>query len=125
VICALDVILIYDRTTNPAKWKMAVCVQPDCLIFLRINSSSRWKPAVPLNKEPHHPKLDHDSFIECNLPLELTEYEVEQSLKTRGVLFRLHGSLTGEINAEIQNNTSINEDDKKAIAIALIGGKAP
>ena len=97
VIKALEVIWIFDKAIHPKKWKMAVCIQPDCLLFFRINSSDRWKPALGLEREPHHTFLAHDSFIECNLPFKLTEYEVEQSLKARGVVGTIHPSLAPAI----------------------------
>lgn len=102
---------------------MAVCIQPDCLLFFRINSSDRWKPAVAIGREPHHTFLHHDSFIECHLPFELTEYDVEQALKIRGIVGRIHADLAPVIFAEVRKNAVISAEDRKAIGIALVGTK--
>lgn len=123
MINILEVILIFDKLIHPNKWKMAVCIQPDCLFFFRINSSDRWMPAIKLERDPHHIFLDHDSFLECNLPFELTEYEVEQSLKSRGVLGTLHPSLAPAIYELVKSNPVISADDKAAMGLALVGAK--
>jgi hypothetical protein len=123
VINALEVIWIFDKAIHPSKWKMAVCIQADCLLFFRINSSDRWKPALRLDREPNHTFLDHDSFLECKLPFELTEYEVEQSIKTRGIVGKIHLSIAPLIYACVKSNAAISEDDKKAIGLALVGSK--
>ncbi|HEY7643681.1 MAG TPA: hypothetical protein VH858_01455 [Hyphomicrobiales bacterium] len=115
--------MIFDRFIHPNKWKMAACIQPDCLFFFRINSSDRWLPAIKLERDPHHAFLDHDSFLECSLPFELTEYEVEQSLKRRGVLGTLHQSLAPAIYELVKNNPVISADDKAAIGLALVGAR--
>jgi hypothetical protein len=100
------------------------CIQPDCLLFFRINSSDRWKPALGLEREPHHTFLAHNSFIECNLPFELTEYEVEQSLKARGVVGTIHHSLAPAIYAQVRQNAAISAEDRKAIGLTLVGAKS-
>ena len=123
MIKALEVIWIFDKAIHPNKWKMAACIQPDCLLFFRINSSDRWKPAIALEREPHHTFLAHDSFLECNLPFELTEYEVEQALKTKGAVGSIHHSLASAIYAQVSHNAAISRDDCNAIGLALASCK--
>jgi hypothetical protein len=102
---------------------MAACIQPDCLLFFRINSSDRWKPAISLERDPYHTFLAYDSFLECNLPFELTEYEVEQALKTKGVIGSIHPSVASAIYAQVKQNAAISPDDRRAIGLALAGFK--
>ena len=123
MINALEVIWIFDKAIHPSKWKMAACIQPDCLLFFRINSSDRWKPALQIDREPNHKFLDHDSFLECETPFELTEYEVEQALDGRGIIGKIHPNLAPSIYALVRGNIAISEEDKKAIGLALIGRK--
>ena len=100
------------------------CAEPDCLFFFRINSLDHWEPAVKIEKEPHHSFLKYDSYIECNLPQEITDYELEQSLKSpRGIIGRVHGSLAPLIYAAVKANEAISGEDKKAIGLALVGEK--
>jgi hypothetical protein len=123
VIAALDVIWIYDQNIDPKKWKMAVIIEPDCLFYFRINSRDHWKPCIPLGRDPHHLFLDHDSYLECNLPQELTEFDVEEAFNKKGVIGRVHGSLARLIYELVKVNTRISAADKKAIGIALVGLK--
>jgi hypothetical protein len=72
--------------------------------------------------EPHHTKfLRYDSFIECKLPISITEYDLEQSIKSRGIIGTVHQSLASAIYAEVKINEAISADDKKAIGLALVG----
>jgi hypothetical protein len=123
VIKTPEVIWIYDKNINPNDWKMFVCVEPDCLFFFRINSIDHWKPAVRIEKEPHHAFLKYDSYVECNLPQEITEYDLEQSLKSRGVIGRVHRNLAPSIYATVKDNVAISVEDKRAIGLALVGEK--
>lgn len=78
----LEVIWVFDRLTEPQKWKMMVCLSWDHGWFLRINTSAKFRPCVPIS-QALNPWLGHDSHVECNL-LILDEYEVEESLKKPG-----------------------------------------
>jgi hypothetical protein len=118
VINTLDVIWNYDTEIHPSKWKMVACIQPDCGYFFRINTRP-WPPAIKLEKTPHHEFLKWDSYLECNRPLELDEYTIEQSIKRTGVIGRIHASLATGILAEVRTNITISLDDKSAIGIAL------
>lgn len=123
MLCALDVIWIYDQFIDPKDWKMAVIIEPDCLFYFRINSSDRWKPCIKLEREPNHTFLRYDSFLECKLPYELTEFDVEEALKKQGVIGRVHVSLAEQIYKLVKANPVISQDDKKAIGMALVGSK--
>lgn len=102
---------------------MAVIIEPDCLFYFRINSEDRFKPCIPLQREPHHTFLKHDSYLECNLPQELTEFEVEQALHKQGVIGKIHASLATQIYELVKDNPVINKDDKRVIGTALVGSK--
>ena len=121
MIKTLDVIWIHDQYIHPKDWKMAVIVEPDCLFYFRFNSSDRWQPAVKVDREPHHTFLKHNSFLQCDLANELTEFDVEQALNAEGVIGTLHSSLVEQVYALVKANPKINNIDKKAIGLALVG----
>lgn len=102
---------------------MAAIIEPDCLFYFRINSRDHWKPALKLDRDPHHNFLKYDSYLECNLPQEMTEYDVEQALKKDGVIGKIHPSLAAPIYESVKANSAISENDKKVIGMALVGSR--
>ena len=118
MIRTLEVIWIFDTRISPQDWKMAVCIQPDCGFFFRINTRP-WKPAIKIEREPHRLWLKYDSYLECSIPFDLDDYAIEQAIKKDGILGRVHSSLAPLIYAEVQVNETLAADDKAAIALAL------
>ena len=118
MISILDVIWNFDTEIRPNKWKMLVCIQPDCGYFFRINSRP-WQPALKIEKCPHHEFLKWDSYLECKTPLELDEFTIEQSINSKGIVGRIHKSLAPEIFSEVKNSITISLNDQNAIGIAL------
>jgi hypothetical protein len=81
VLERFEVIWVFDRSIEPPKPKMIVCLSYEKGWFMRINSSARFRPCVPISVVMN-PWLDHDSHVECVL-LEFDEYEIEESMKNR------------------------------------------
>lgn len=108
-----DVIWVYDRTTNPQKWKMYVCLSNEDGWFLRINSRDSFKPCVSALKADHK-WLDHDSYVECSL-LMLDEFEVEDALRRDGVVGILSHDLKGAILEHLNSAKYIRDDDKERL----------
>lgn len=123
MVKTLDVIWIHDQYIHPKDRKMAVIVEPDCLFYFRFNSSDRWQPALLVEKEPHHRFLKYDSFLQCDLANELTEFDVEQALNAEGVIGTVHASFAEPIYALVKANPKIANVDKRAIGLALVGAK--
>ena len=109
-----DVIWVFDRTTNPPKSKMMVCLSFDDGWFLRINTN-KFRPAVAVDKT-RNPWLDHDSHVECNL-LILDEFLVEESLRDQpDPLGKLHRDHFGAIVKAIMGLRFVRFADKQRIA---------
>ncbi|WP_188914110.1 hypothetical protein [Salinarimonas ramus] len=103
---------------RPPKPKMVACVEPTLGLFYRINTK-RWPPAVKLVRDPLHPFLDHDSYLECGDPLELDDYIVDASLRRNGVVGEVHRSLSNEIVGLLALATTLREGDRRKIIEAL------
>lgn len=113
-----DVIWVFDRTTDPPKPKMMVCLSSEDGWFLRVNSSGRFRPAVPIDKG-RNPWLDHDSHVECNLLL-LDDFEVQDSLQNpRNPVGQLHHDHFAAIVKEIMGLRFVTLADKQRIAALM------
>ena len=88
----LDVIWIHDDLIAPPGPKMVVCVEPFMPFYFRINSNDNWRPCVPITRDPDHPFLKWDSFIECTI-LDFDDYIIKQALRNGGVIGKVSGSL--------------------------------
>ena len=113
-----DVILIPDETVRPPKPKFVMCVEPQEGWFYRINTKP-WRPAVPLLRLPHHPFLDHDSFIECGDPLMLDDYIVDEALRVHGVIGLIDSSLCPAIICALDKASYLRDTDRELIRAAL------
>lgn len=113
-----QVLWVFDRTTEPQKFKMMVCISAADGWFLRINSSGKFRPAVPIDVG-RNPWLHHDSHVECNL-LMLDEFEIEDSLRNdRNPCGQLHRDHFPAIVKAIFGLQFIRLADKQAIAAFL------
>jgi hypothetical protein len=120
---ALDVIMIFDRSINPANWKRVVCICPNEGLFYRINSYDDYPIGVFLPKDPNHTAfLRWDSYIECGkYPLELDDYTISKALEANKgqVLGRVNSIHAPEIYAAVQLQKTISRDIKALIKSAL------
>lgn len=114
----LDVICIFDGTLENAKAKLVVCIAPVEGFFFRINTKP-WPIPVCVLKLPDHNFLDHDSFIECNGPLELDEYTIQDGLNRHGLIGTFDKKIVPQILDAINKNGRISEADKKIVRAAL------
>jgi hypothetical protein len=117
VITALDVILVFDGTIHPPGWKMIVCVCPVNGFYFRINSKP-WPEAVVI-RLPDHRFLTHDSHIECNGPLDMDDFSIQESIAAKGIIGRIDVKVVPEIVAAVDRCRSISPVDKDIIFSAL------
>src|SRR5262249_52216889 len=103
---------------------MVVCVEATLGFFFRINTRANWQQSLSLEKEPDHPFLDHDSYLECGDPLELDDYVVKQSLDDRGVIGTVSQALIPDILKAVRTAARMSEKDKRTIAMFLDPGGA-
>jgi len=92
---------------------MYVCLDFDEGWFLRINSKDHFKPCVPITKK-QHPWLDHDSYVECTF-LMLDEYEVEESIRSEGVVGQVSHDLKSVVLGHLSAAPYIRDDDKRRL----------
>lgn len=114
---ALDVIWIPDDQIKPPGPKMVVCVEPFLGFYFRINSHRDWEPCVPILKEPDHPFLKWDSFIECRI-LDPDDYIISQSLRQNGPIGRV-SPLLCEAILQAVGGSSHSRMDRNAIRAVL------
>ena len=117
---ALDVIWINDDCITPPGPKMVVCVEPSLGYFFRINTEENWQTPVLLAKPPND-FLQHSSYLECGLPLELDDYVIEQCMPPygRGVIGRVDKSCVAAIVAAVENEKLLSAEEKAAITLAI------
>ncbi|MCS6878902.1 MAG: hypothetical protein NZP72_11460 [Geminicoccaceae bacterium] len=123
-LSAWVVIWPYDPGAKPPKPKMWVCVQPDRLWFLRINST-RKHGSVEL-PQTLHPFLDRDSWLHCHGELiETDEAELLRLLERqgmparRGVLGAIAPGVRAEAIAAIEQSPLLAAEYKRSIVAAL------
>ncbi len=114
----LDVIWIFDSLIEPPHPKMVVCVNPVGGIFYRINSKPFWKPCILLEKLPHHPWLDHDSYLHID-PLMLDDYIVSEALKRDGNIGRFSLTVSRQIKRLTLDVRCMTLSEKQAICDCL------
>ena len=113
-----DVIWVFDRTTNPPKPKMIVCLSYADGWFLRVNTKGSFRPCVPIDVK-RNPWLDHDSHVECAL-LEFDEFEIEDSLRNPGnFVGKLHKDHAKAILGALVREPYIRSADKIALGRLL------
>lgn len=105
-----DVIWVFDRTTQPQKYKMYVCLSYEDGWFLRINSTDRYRPCVAIYRS-ENAWLDHDSFIECAL-LEVDEFEIDEAITRGGIVGVVGSSLTSSIAETLLSVRTLRPNDK-------------
>jgi hypothetical protein len=114
---AFDVIRIHDGTTTPPKPRMVVCIHYENGWYYRI-TSKKWLPCLQLLKIDH-PFLDHDSFLECGQPLELSDYEIQNAMNKFGKIGHINDKTKALIITFIQKYP-MKISDKNAILSFLI-----
>ncbi len=109
----LDVIWLFDRSTDPQKWKMQVCIDYDEGWFLRINSRDLIRPCVAIAKD-RNPFLDHDSFIDCSLQM-IDEFEIELAIERAGILGKVDIAYAPAILEELLDAVFLNDRTKQVL----------
>lgn len=108
---------MYDGSIRPPKMKMLICLDYGAGWFLRVNTSNRFRPAVAIDVA-RNPWLDHDSHVECTV-LEFDEYTIDDALRSRGPIGRLHGDHFAAILKELLHLPYIRQPDKERLALLL------
>jgi hypothetical protein len=80
VLQTLEVVWLYDRTSDPPKPRMHVCLSYPDGWLLRINTRNNFRPAVAIDRS-RNSWLDHDSFVECNLQ-EWDEFALDDDIRS-------------------------------------------
>ena len=119
MIRALDVIWIDDGLIRPPGPKRVACIEPELLLFFRINSEPKWQTPVKLERIPHHMFLKWDSYLECGYPLDLDEYFVEECIRDNGIIGRIHDSIAPAIYAAVAAEPLLAPADKERIRLSL------
>ncbi|MFN3970341.1 MAG: hypothetical protein ACK4L4_03075 [Gemmobacter sp.] len=113
-----DVIWLFDRTTDPPKWRMNACVSWEDGWFLRINTRNSFRPCVAIDKACN-PWLDHDSFVECNL-LEWDEFEMEEAMRSpRNPVGALHSDFREPVLRELIGLRQVRLADKERLGVLM------
>lgn len=110
-----EVIWLYDRSINPQKNKMQVCIDYEEGWFLRINTRDVIKPCVPISKSKND-FLDHDSHIDCSINL-VDEFEIDEALRRDGIYGRVNLCHASEVMTALVNSRHINNRDKERIEV--------
>lgn len=106
---------VFDRSLDPQKSKMQVCVDYAEGWFMRINTRDRIRPCVPLPLVKN-PFLKHDSHVECSINM-IDEFEVEDALRMGGVIGRVSLEHAPEILAMMLQARFIPQRDKDRLAL--------
>lgn len=117
-LSTFDVVWVWDASIRPPGSKMIVCVDFSEGEFLRINTLSRYKPCVPICRDPHHMWLEHDSHIECNL-LIFDDYYIGEALKIRGVIGAVDSALKPNVLNLLMRSGTVPNADKARITSVL------
>lgn len=97
---------------------MAVCVEPDLGLFVRINSED-WPIGSLAIAKADHPFLKRDSFLGCGQPFELDDHTIQRAIETEGIKGRVTASLAQSICLAIRGSATISRADKNDICAAL------
>lgn len=114
-----DVIWDYDGTIRPPKRKMCVCICPDNGFFFRINSSGHWNGSVPISQKTYSDFLHHDSYVECNGPLEIDDTSINESIRVDGIIGTLNDSDLTLILECVMLSRTLRANDQKTIIEAI------
>ena len=113
MVSFFEVIWLFDRTTNPPKPKMMVCLSYDDGFFLRINTSDKFRPCVAISNA-ENTWLDHDSYIECAL-LEIDEFELDESVMRNGIIGTVAFSCLDQVKDKLLSAKYLRPDDKRTL----------
>lgn len=98
---------------------MVVCLHPGVGLFFRINTEP-YHPSVAIPRWPNHLFLKYDSFLECDDPLELSDYLIEEAVSRGGVIGRISSIHVEEIRSHIALAKRLSRRDKEML-LAVIG----
>lgn len=111
-----DVIRVWDRRTNPAKFKRHICICPEKQLFFRINSKPLFPPHMIL-RAIDSDFLDYDSYIELQQLVRHYQYEIEHA----DVIGRLNSNQIAALSISVSTCTALSEDWKEFIIGKLRG----
>lgn len=136
VLWAFDQEAIDRRTGQSGKWKLLVVMgtapDGDDLILFRINSAAMTRRgprpgSILIPRDPHHPFLDHDSYLFCGgPPVALTDAQLQAAMAgqaiahRQGIVGRIHSSLIPSIRAAIEASNMLPE----AVRTLILGSLA-
>ena len=110
-----EVIWLYDRSINPQKWKMQICIDFPEGWFLRINTRDVIRPCVAISKA-HNSFLDHDSHIDCSINM-VDEYEINEALRRDGIIGAIDRSYAPLLLDKMTKAVFISQRDKERLAV--------
>ena len=114
-----DVVVLFSGTIQNPKSKWHLCVSVGEGWFFRINTKPHWGPSFALSAE-QDTCLDHDCFLELNVPVEFDEYEIDEALRyPANHKGQLTDSTLTELAEHIQTVTSIPKEQREAIVAEL------
>jgi hypothetical protein len=100
-LSAWDVVWPKDGLVDPPNFKLWVCVEPERLWFLRINTKPDKFGALLLT-QVEHPFLEHDSWFACGGELVIIREAAFQEALERQIHPQRRG-IVGSINLRVRN----------------------
>jgi hypothetical protein len=115
-----EVVLIFDGTTRPPKYKRLLCVSDDGW-FLRINSKPLFRPHLEIHVADNSRCLDHDSFVELRGVLDLDLPSLAQDLLSGDakLLGPIGSATVSNLKAAVAAAATLTPDEKARIDRAL------
>lgn len=107
-LSAWDVVWPWDALVDPPNFKLWVCVEPERLWFLRVNTKQDRFGAVLLSRADH-PFLDHDSWFGCGGDLiMIREAEFQSALERQSHAARrgIIGVIAVDVRADARERIS-------------------
>ena len=109
-----DVIRVWERRTNPAKFKRHICICPDSTMFLRINSKALFPPHLLIRADGAS-FLDHDSYVELQQLIRPLQFELQQADR----LGRLTPTHVEALKIAISGCTALSDETKEYVLARL------
>jgi hypothetical protein len=115
-----EVVLIFDGTTRPPKYKRLLCVSDDGW-FLRINSKPLFRPHLEIYVADNLGCLDHDSFVELRGVLDLDLPSLGQDITSGAarLLGQIGSATVSNLKAAVAAAVTLTPTEKARIDQAL------
>lgn len=118
-LLSLQVTRTYDGFIKPPGPKRIVCICPEEGYFFRINSENKWPCPVRLDYSDCHGFLDYHSFLQCDRILEFSDYIIDESIESVGILGTVPKIYAAQICDAADKSFNINPVDKAIIRRVL------